>query len=174
MKIFYVHHALRDIGNPPTQDDGLKELGIKDANIVADIFEDGKRYMNVKAIYTSPFYRCKETARLINKHLNAPIREVYEEFGITVKPIKKVYVYETEKSVECFYLCDWISGEFGTGVGEEFDVNSNKEGVYIPKLIDISSIPNLPLMPKEVASSFYEDYTNNGISLRQDVKHVIV
>ena len=102
------------------------------------------------------------------------IREVYEEFGITVKPIKKVYVYETEKSIEYFYLCDWISGKFGTGAGEEFDVNSNKEGVYIPKLIDISSIPNLPLMPKEVASSFYEDYTNNGISLRQDVKHVIV
>ena len=102
------------------------------------------------------------------------IREVYEEFGITVKPIKKVYVYETEKSVEYFYLCDWISGEFGTGLGEEFDVNSNKEGVYIPKLIDISSIPNLPLMPKEVASSFYEDYTNNGISLRQDVKHILV
>ena len=102
------------------------------------------------------------------------IREVYEEFGITVKPIKKVYVYETEKSIEYFYLCDWISGKFGTGAGEEFDVNSNKEGVYIPKLIDISSIPNLPLMPKEVASSFYEDYTNNGISLRQDVKHVLV
>ena len=38
MKIFYVHHALRDMGNPPTQEDGLKELGIKDANIVADIF----------------------------------------------------------------------------------------------------------------------------------------
>ena len=57
------------------------------------------------------------------------IREVYEEFGITVNPIKKVYVYENERSIEYFYLCDWISGEFGTGVGEEFDVNSNKEGV---------------------------------------------
>ena len=82
------------------------------------------------------------------------IREVYEEFWITVNPIKKVYVYENERSIEYFYLCDWISGEFGTGVGEEFDVNSNKEGVYIPKLIEISDIPNLPLMPKEVASSF--------------------
>ena len=75
MKIFYVHHALRDMGNPPTQEDGLKELGIKDANVVADIFEDGKKYMNVKAIYTSPFYRCKETARIINKNLNVPIIE---------------------------------------------------------------------------------------------------
>jgi hypothetical protein len=71
-------------------------------------------------------------------------------------------------------LCDWINGEFGTGVGEEFDVNSNKEGVYIPKLIEIDDIPNLPLMPKEVASSFYDDYITNGISLRKDVKHVAV
>lgn len=102
------------------------------------------------------------------------IREVYEEFGINIKPIKKVYVYETEKSIEYFYLCEWINGEFGTGVGEEFDVNSNKEGVYIPKLIEISNIPNIPLMPYEVASSFHEDYTNNGITLRNDIKHFII
>ena len=102
------------------------------------------------------------------------IREVYEEFGITVNPIKKVYVYENERSIEYFYLCDWISGEFGTGVGEEFDVNSNKEGVYIPKLIEISDIPNLPLMPKEVASSFYEDYINNGIKIRDNIKQFVV
>ena len=102
------------------------------------------------------------------------IREVYEEFGITVNPIKKVYVYENERSIEYFYLCDWISGEFGTGVGEEFDVNSNKEGVYIPKLIEISDIPNLPLMPKEVASSFYEDYINNGKKIRDNIKQFVV
>ena len=99
------------------------------------------------------------------------IREVYEEFGITIKPIKKLYVYENEKSVEYFYLCDWIKGEFGTGVGEEFDVNSNKEGIYIPKLIEISSIPNIPLMPPEVAKAFYEDYTSNRIIIGNDVKH---
>ena len=83
MKIFYIHHALRDIGNPPTQEDGLKELGIKDANIVADIFEDGKKHMNVKAIYTSTFYRCRETARIINKNLNVAIfeDERLNEFG---------------------------------------------------------------------------------------------
>lgn len=102
------------------------------------------------------------------------IREVYEEFGIMIKPTKKVYVYETEKSIEYFYLCDWISGKFGTGVGEEFDINSNKEGVYIPKLIEINDIPNLPLMPAEIASSFYEDYINNGLMLRNDIKHILI
>ena len=98
------------------------------------------------------------------------VREVYEEFGINVKPLKKVYVYETEKSIEYFYLCEWISGKFGTGTGEEFDVNSNKEGVYIPKLIEITGIPNIPLMPPEVAGSFYEDYMRNGMNLRNDTK----
>ena len=102
------------------------------------------------------------------------IREVYEEFGISIKPIKKVYVYETEKSIEYFYLCEWISGKFGTGIGEEFYVNSNKEGVYIPKLIEINDMPNLPLMPPEVASSLYEDYTNNGPTLIDDAKHIVV
>ena len=82
--------------------------------------------------------------------------------------------YENEKSIEYFYLCDWISGEFGTGIGEEFDINSNKEGVYIPKLIKISDIPNLPLMPAEIADLFYEDYKSNGLKIIDDIKHILI
>ena len=37
MKIIYVHHAQRDKGNSSTQEDGITELGIKDAEIVAEI-----------------------------------------------------------------------------------------------------------------------------------------
>lgn len=83
MKIFYVHHALRDTGNPPTQDDGLKELGIEDAKITSKIFENGTKYFDIKAIYTSPFFRCKETARIINENLNVEIieDERFNEFG---------------------------------------------------------------------------------------------
>mgnify|MGYP003501842463 CR=1 FL=1 len=40
-------------------------------------------------------------------------------------------------------------------------------------MIEISNIPNLPLMPSEIASFFYEDYLNNGIELRNDTKHFI-
>ena len=63
-------------------------------------------------------------------------REVLEEFGINVKPIKKLYTYETKYSIEYFYLAEWVSGKFGSGTGEEFQENRNK-GVYIPKLIKI-------------------------------------
>ena len=96
-------------------------------------------------------------------------REVLEEFGITVKPIKKLYTYESQNSVEHFYLADWISGEFGSGNGEEFQDNRNK-GVYIPKMIKIWDIPNLPLMPPEVATVFYEDYLKSGKELGNDIK----
>lgn len=96
-------------------------------------------------------------------------REVFEEFGITVKPIKKLYTYESQNSIEHFYLADWIAGEFGSGEGEEFDENRNN-GLYIPKLIKIKDIPNLPLMPPEVATAFYEDYTKNQKELRTDTK----
>jgi len=100
------------------------------------------------------------------------IREVYEEFGITIKPIKKVYTYENQNSIEHFYIADWLSGEFGSGNGEEYQENRNN-GIYIPKFIEISEIPNLPLMPPEVASAFYIDYMKNGKNLREDVKFII-
>jgi len=99
-------------------------------------------------------------------------REVFEEFGIDVKPIKMVYKYESQRSVEYFYLVDWISGEFGTGQGEEFQ-EDNKKGVYIPKFIEIAEIPNLPLMPPEIALVFYNDYKKEGKFLRKEVKYVL-
>lgn len=96
------------------------------------------------------------------------MREVFEEFGLNVRPVKKVYIYENERSVEHFYICEWIDGEFGTGKGEEFDENRNN-GIYKPLLIDIAEIPSLPLMPPEIAKAFYEDFMTNGINLRNDV-----
>ncbi len=96
-------------------------------------------------------------------------REVMEEFGLTVKPIKKLYTYENQNSVEHFYLAEWVAGEFGTGEGEEYRPDRNN-GVYIPKFIEISQIPNLPLMPPEVATAFYNDYVENGEKVRNDVK----
>ena len=98
-------------------------------------------------------------------------REVFEEFGMTVEPIKKVYVYEGAKSIEYFYLCKWISGEFGSGEGEEYQADRNR-GVYKPSLLDVKDIPNLPLMPPEVAKAFVEDFNTYGPALADEVKTV--
>ena len=46
--------------------------------------------------------------------------EVLEEFGIVVNPVKKVYIYKNENSIEHFYICQYVSGTLGTGKGEEF------------------------------------------------------
>lgn len=74
--IFYVHHALRESTATPSQNDNIKNVGKEDAEIVAQLFLDAKlRGINISAIYTSPYYRCKETANIINKHINVPMFE---------------------------------------------------------------------------------------------------
>lgn len=98
-------------------------------------------------------------------------REVLEEFGLNIKPINKVYTYENQRSIEHFYTCEYISGSFGTGEGEEFQNNTNK-GFYKPTLLEIKDIEHLPLMPQEVAQAFLKDYIENGNLLRNDVKIV--
>ena len=98
-------------------------------------------------------------------------REIFEELGIIAEPIKKVYIYENENNIEHFYLCKHISGQFGTGQGEEYQENQTN-GLYVPTFVEICEIPNIALMPPEVASAFYEDYMKNGNTLRDDVKFV--
>lgn len=101
------------------------------------------------------------------------VRECIEEFGIVVKPQKHVYTYENEKTLQYFYVCDWMSGEIGTGVGEEFQEDRNR-GTYEPMLIEISNIENLPLMPPEVALALFEDFNKFGSELSDELKSFIV
>lgn len=83
MKIIYCHHALRDVKNKPTQNDALTDIGIRDANLVGELFEIASKKENIKAIYTSTFFRCIETSKIINKKINVPIinEERFNEFG---------------------------------------------------------------------------------------------
>lgn len=95
------------------------------------------------------------------------IREVFEEFGLIIQPIKKVYIYENEKSVEHFYLCEIVGGNFGQGTGEEYQ--NNKNGVYKPTMIKLKEIKNLPLMPPEIAQALIMDYETFEKDLRNDI-----
>ena len=73
MKIIYCHHAEReaDPRKPRSQKDDLTPNGVKDAELVSELFEGQK----ITAIYTSNFYRCKKTAQIINRTLDVPIYE---------------------------------------------------------------------------------------------------
>lgn len=75
MKIIYCHHAHRQKGNPPSQSDGITEIGVKDAEIVNKLLLELKKQTKdaFKTIYTSEFFRCTKTAEIINKDLNLPI-----------------------------------------------------------------------------------------------------
>lgn len=72
MNIIYCHHAERKINGSPTQQDGITQLGKKDAKITGKMIA---KHQNVKAIYTSPYFRCKQTAKIINKYLGVNIIE---------------------------------------------------------------------------------------------------
>ena len=73
MELIFVHHAMRKFGNPPSQDDRITRLGKKDARLVCKMLAlRQKKKHNIKAIYTSPFYRCDKTAKLINSKIKVP------------------------------------------------------------------------------------------------------
>ncbi len=75
MKIIYVHHGNRKKSNPPSQNDDLTEIGYKDCNLVAELFNDTKIKDNIRAIYTAPYFRFRKTAEIINKTLQTEIIE---------------------------------------------------------------------------------------------------
>ena len=131
----------------------------------AIVFIDGK-LVTMKRIKDGRLYYTFAGGGLENgePHRDCVIRECIEEFGITVDPIRHLYTYENEKTKQYFYLCNYVSGEFGSGVGEEFQEDRNR-GEYEPTLMEIADISNLPLMPPEVASAvaldaidLYKDY----------------
>lgn len=101
MKIIYVHHALRQVGNPPSQDDKIQPLGIQDAEITAKLLKmmSEKSKSTFKAIYTSPYYRCAKTAEIINKHINLPIYEDprFNEFNNVFEAIENGKIVKRQR-----------------------------------------------------------------------------
>lgn len=75
MQILYVHHADRDRSNKNInrQFQDITENGIQDANLLAEKLKELN--VNITAIYTSPYLRCKHTAEIINKYHKAKIIE---------------------------------------------------------------------------------------------------
>lgn len=89
-------------------------------------------------------------------------REIKEEFGIDVEIKELIYKIENEDKNEYFFLCEYISGEFGTGDGPEFnnDPNYIHRGQYIPEIIKIEDLENIVLLPGDIAKQFIADVKN--------------
>ena len=75
----------------------------------------------------------------------AAIRETREELGIEVVIKQKVAeITLGPKSRQIYFLVEHVSGEFGTGTGEEFtdsDPNDPDEGIYVPIWMPIDELP---------------------------------
>lgn len=74
----------------------------------------------------------------------AAIREAMEELGIEVAIRQKVAeIHIGRKSRQVYFLVDQMSGEFGTGSGEEYtdsDPNDPEEGIYVPIWMPIDEL----------------------------------
>ena len=74
------------------------------------------------------------------------IREAMEELGIEVslkQKIAEIHFGRTSKHI--YFLVERVSGEFGSGTGEEFtdsDPNHPEEGIYIPIWMPIEELSN--------------------------------
>lgn len=91
-------------------------------------------------------------------------REIKEEFGIEVEIVEKLYEETNEEFNQktIYFLCKYISGEFGTGDGPEFnnDPKYVDSGKYIPEIIKPEDLGNLLLFPTEIKEKFIKDVKN--------------
>ena len=65
----------------------------------------------------------------------AAIREMEEETGLRVTVKQEVAEIHFDLSTQHYFLVERVSGEYGTGTGEEFtdaDPDDPTEGIYIP------------------------------------------
>lgn len=83
--------------------------------------------------------------------LEAAKREIMEELGIEIEVTDKYFYLEKEDAKEYFYIAKYVSGKIGSGAGPEFtNRNVEKYGTYEVKLIDVSEVKDINLMPPEV------------------------
>ena len=85
----------------------------------------------------------------------AAIREMEEETGLRVTIKCKVAEIHFDLSVQHYFLVEKVSGEFGSGSGEEFtdsDPENPAQGIYIPTWMALAELPEHDnVYPAEVA-----------------------
>jgi 8-oxo-dGTP pyrophosphatase MutT (NUDIX family) len=94
---------------------------------------------------------------------DACIREVYEELGITVE-IESIfheeYIKELDK-YEKFYIANYISGDLGTGKGEEFtNIDIDKYGKYEIACINKNDLSSYNILPVTVKEKLIKEINN--------------
>ncbi len=79
------------------------------------------------------------------------VREAEEELGIIVEIKQKIAEVFFNESIQHYYLVHKISGEFGTGTGEEYGEYNPKYGTYLPLWMPLNDVMNNNVLPHELA-----------------------
>lgn len=84
-------------------------------------------------------------------HEQAVVREVEEELGLHVEIVRKVADVHFNGNLQVYYLVEKISGEFGTGTGEEYGGYNPMYGTYNPLWIHLDEVLEHNVLPRELA-----------------------
>jgi 8-oxo-dGTP diphosphatase len=81
----------------------------------------------------------------------AAIREAEEELGILVEIKQKIAEVVFNGNTQYYFLAEKLSGEFGSGTGEEFGEYNPVHGTYLPLWLPLADLPNNNVLPRELA-----------------------
>ena len=79
------------------------------------------------------------------------IREAEEELGILVEIKQKVAEVIFNGNTQYYFLAEKISGEFGSGTGEEYGEYNPAHGTYHPLWMPLADVSNNNVLPRELA-----------------------
>ena len=85
-------------------------------------------------------------------------REAMEELGIEIEILKKLYTHKYKGQVNAYFLCKYLGGVLGTGVGPEFTSKAySGRGTYTIEVIPFSKIPVINLVPSAIRDKLIKD-----------------
>ncbi len=82
----------------------------------------------------------------------AAVREAEEELGIKVEIKQKVAEVKFAQDTQHYFLTERLSGEFGSGTGQEYGEYDPVYGTYHPLWMPLSDILNRNVLPRELAN----------------------
>jgi 8-oxo-dGTP pyrophosphatase MutT (NUDIX family) len=81
----------------------------------------------------------------------AAIREAEEELGIVVEVKQQVAEVFFNGNTQYYFLAEKLSGEFGTGTGEEYGEYDPVHGTYHPIWMPLADVLTQNVLPRELA-----------------------
>lgn len=142
MKLIYVHHANRKKGNPPSQNDGITEVGLKDCEVVRELLSLVNQKEKITKIYTSQFFRCTKTVDIINENVKASviIDNRLDEVGSV---LGETWLDAQKRIKECIDEIVAKSNPTDVVVCVTSGINL---GVFVAKAFNVPLSENLPML----------------------------